>query len=267
MSAAKKWDDLGIRILSGLTVLVVGISAIWMGGWAVRLLAVISAGLMIWELARLTGPADGRPMVTPVALGALATGALAAVFWYHGAYWMAGLALPSLVGLLTPRRDRLVYAAYAFAVMIAAYAMVAFREGYGLTFTLWLVLVVIASDVMGYFGGRIIGGPKFWPRVSPKKTWSGTIAGWGGAAVVGILFAWRHEESLVLVLFSALTAFAAQMGDIAESAIKRRAGAKDSSALIPGHGGLLDRFDALIGAAVFVIVWGLCRLPLPNFGG
>jgi phosphatidate cytidylyltransferase len=127
-------------------------------------------------------------------------------------------------------------------------------------------MIVIASDVLGYFAGRIIGGPRFWPAVSPKKTWSGTVAGWAGAALVGLWFVAMAGQGPWLIAFSALTALAAQMGDIAESAIKRRAGVKDSSSLIPGHGGVLDRLDALIGAAVFVLAWGLAGLPVPAFG-
>jgi phosphatidate cytidylyltransferase len=93
---------------------------------------------------------------------------------------------------------------------------------------------VIASDVLGYFAGRILGGPKFWPRVSPKKTWSGTVAGWVGAAGVGLGSGPRGLGSAALVWVSPLVAFAGQMGDIAESAIKRRAGVKDSLEPDPG---------------------------------
>ena len=264
MSDPAKWGDLRLRVMSGLVVLLIGFAAIWAGGLGLWLLAVISAGMMIWELARLTAPK--RPQSAWV-LGVVAAGSLVPIFSEHGPYWLAMLAVPSLAGVLMPRRDRLIYAAYAFCVMLAAYAFVAFREGNGFGFVLWIVLVVIASDVMGYFGGRLIGGPKFWPRVSPKKTWSGTMAGWAGAAVVGLGAVIWAGQPLFVIGFSALTAFAAQMGDIAESAIKRRAGAKDSSQLIPGHGGLLDRFDGLIGAAVFVILWELADLPLPVFGG
>jgi phosphatidate cytidylyltransferase len=119
---------------------------------------------------------------------------------------------------------------------------------------IWLLALVIVSDVLGYFAGRILGGPKFWPRVSPKKTWSGTIAGWVGAAGVGLAFWAAGQGSAALVWVSPLVAFAGQMGDIAESAIKRRAGVKDSSSLIPGHGGLMDRFDALAFAAILAVL-------------
>ena len=126
---------------------------------------------------------------------------------------------------------------------------------FGIVVLVWVIGVVIASDVMGYFAGRVFGGPKFWPKVSPKKTWSGTVAGWGGAALLGWvlnakLLAGGLDLPISLVLFSVILAFAAQMGDIVESALKRKAGIKDSSSLIPGHGGVLDRFDGMIGAAL-----------------
>lgn len=264
MSRSEKWSDLRTRLVSGSIVLVVGLWAVWCGGLSLRLLAVAVAGLAIWELTRLTDPEPSR---RPVQIGVLAAGAMALVLYLHWPTWLLGLLLPSVLGQIGPRKDRIIYAVYAFAILMAVYGFVAFREGYGLPFTLWLVGVVIASDVMGYFGGRLIGGPKFWPRLSPKKTWSGTIAGWVGAGLVGLFFVLLYGQPYGLILFSALTAFAAQMGDIAESAIKRRAGVKDSSNLIPGHGGLLDRFDALIGAAVFVLIWGLVQLPLPVFEG
>jgi phosphatidate cytidylyltransferase len=108
--------------------------------------------------------------------------------------------------------------------------------------------------VAGYFAGRILGGPKFWPKVSPKKTWSGTIAGWVGAALVGLAFWAAGLGEAALIWVSPLVGFAGQMGDIAESAIKRRAGVKDSSNLIPGHGGLMDRFDALAFAAILAVI-------------
>jgi phosphatidate cytidylyltransferase len=147
--------------------------------------------------------------------------------------------------------------------MVAGYGLVEFREEAGTTGILWLVTVVVMSDVAGYFAGRMIGGPKFWPKVSPKKTWSGTVAGWIGAVLVGLGFVLAGMGGWALLVLSPLVAFAGLLGDGAESWIKRRAGVKDSSHLIPGHGGLLDRFDALIGATVLVMVLGLFFKTLP----
>lgn len=143
------------------------------------------------------------------------------------------------------------------AIMLAGYGLIDLRQTGGTTVILWLVAVVVASDVLGYFAGRMLGGPKFWEAVSPKKTWSGTVAGWIGAAVVGLVMVLAAGESWLLVPLSALVAFAGQMGDIAESWVKRRAGVKDASNLIPGHGGVLDRFDALIGALVVLLAMEL----------
>jgi phosphatidate cytidylyltransferase len=119
---------------------------------------------------------------------------------------------------------------------------------------LWLVLVVAVTDIGGYFAGRIIGGPKFWPRVSPKKTWSGTAAGWVGAGIVGWAFMATTGMGVALIGISVALSMASQMGDIAESAVKRNAGVKDSSALLPGHGGVWDRFDGMLGASLLLLV-------------
>ncbi|MFZ0100285.1 MAG: phosphatidate cytidylyltransferase [Gemmobacter sp.] len=190
------------------------------------------------------------------------------------ALWIGGWVFAALIVLavvamlwelwsmtLRQGRDGGIGLVYGLAILLAGAALIWLRgQPQGLTLTLWLLAVVIVSDIMGYFAGRLLGGPKFWPRISPKKTWSGTIAGWIGALVVG----WAFSGTLgsFLILFSPIVAFAGQMGDIAESAIKRRAGAKDSSQLIPGHGGVLDRFDAVIFAALIVAGAGVL-LPLP----
>ena len=133
---------------------------------------------------------------------------------------------------------------------------------------LWLVLIVVVTDIAGYFGGRLIGGPKFWPAVSPKKTWSGTISGWVGAAVMSALVAGLFLPGQLpltaFVLLAMVLSLASQLGDIGESALKRRAGIKDSSNLLPGHGGVLDRFDGMI--AVFALVLAIWAV-LPVFDG
>ncbi|MES2549277.1 MAG: phosphatidate cytidylyltransferase, partial [Pseudomonadota bacterium] len=169
--------------------------------------------------------------------------------------------------ILTPRRDRRLAGAYALAIMLAGYGLIDLRETGGGPMILWLVAVVVASDVLGYFAGRMLGGPKFWERVSPKKTWSGTVAGWIGAGLVGLVMVLAAGASWLLVPLSALVAFAGQLGDIAESWVKRRAGVKDASNLIPGHGGVLDRFDAMIGAVVAVLALGLLVPVQGLFGG
>ncbi len=147
---------------------------------------------------------------------------------------------------------RVTVALFALAIAAACMALVALNAALGRSVIVWLVGIVITSDVAGYFAGRMLGGPKFWPAISPKKTWSGTVAGWAGAAALGYGFYALGHGSAALIALSPIVAFAGQMGDIAESWLKRRAGIKDSSNLIPGHGGVMDRFDALVGAALLV---------------
>lgn len=262
MTAPARFQDLAVRMASGVVLAGVGAVALWAGGVWLLAFAALSVGIMTWEVAAMTAP---HRQAEALALAALAGGLLVAIVLRHDPVWVALLLVPAVIGTLRPRRDRKGYFAIAVTVMLAAYGMVAFRDAMGLAFVLWIVGVVAAVDLLGYFGGRLIGGPKFWPRVSPKKTWSGTIAGWAGAAVVGAGFAAAGLAPGWVIPFSALMGFAAQMGDIGESAVKRRAGVKDASNLIPGHGGLMDRFDGLSGAILFLLVWAQV-LALPRVG-
>ena len=172
-----------------------------------------------------------------------------------GIYLVSVLLTPCVLGAVYIDQRKALFFVFSAAIFLATYAMIYFRNIYGADWILWIILVIIASDTLGYLAGRAFGGPKFWPKVSPKKTWSGTIAGWIGAAVVGAIFAYYTNSGVALIVISALVAFAGQMGDIAESALKRKVGIKDSSDLIPGHGGLLDRFDAMLGATLVWACW------------
>lgn len=251
MNATSKFDDLAVRLSSAAVMAIVGLGAIWLGGvWFLALICIV-VGLMGWETARLTAPEDTS--------GAQLLGGIAGLAVLIASQLPYGLALvvlfvPGLYGAVRFQRDKVIFFAYCTMICLAGFSLFFLRDTHGVLWMLWLALVVIATDVFGYFGGRLIGGPKFWPRVSPKKTWSGTIAGWIAAAVVGLLFAAFNNAGFGLVIVSVLMSFASQMGDIAESAIKRRAGVKDSSALIPGHGGLLDRFDGMLGASVTLLL-------------
>lgn len=264
-TAPGTWDDLNTRIASALVLVALGLAAIWAGGiWFLVLCAAVAGG-MVWELARMTADADALPGPS-VAIG---LGAAAAILLAGGLahpLWQVALAAPSLALALTERRDRPLAAGYALALMVAVWGLAGLRGLGGIPAVLWLVLVVIASDVAGYFAGRRFGGPKFWPAISPKKTWSGTIAGWIGAAFVGLLFWAAGFGTAGVIWISVLVAFAGQTGDICESWIKRRAGIKDASNLIPGHGGLMDRFDALTGASLLLVVLSALHL-LPAVWG
>jgi phosphatidate cytidylyltransferase len=119
---------------------------------------------------------------------------------------------------------------------------------------LWLFAVVWGTDIAAYFGGRLIGGPRLWPSVSPGKTWAGAIAGALAGAVLGLLLAPWTNRLAALFWLGLAAAIVSELGDLFESALKRRFGVKDSSGLIPGHGGLMDRLDAFVAASVFAAV-------------
>ncbi len=261
---AGRWADLRTRILSAIVMIAVGAAEIWLGGTAFAALVVGLTAVMVWELAAMTAPARQR---TPVTIGIGAGAALMLALVLRSEVAVLFLMVPTLILILTPRRDRRLAGGYALAIMLAGYGLVDLREAGGSAAILWVVAVVVASDVLGYFVGRLVGGPKFWPAISPKKTWSGTVAGWIGAALVGVAFMLSAGASWLLVPVSAMVALAGQLGDIGESWVKRRCGVKDASNLIPGHGGVLDRFDAMIGAVAFVLVLGLFAPVTALFGG
>lgn len=239
-----RWQDLGPRVSSAIVMALIGAVAIFVGGWLFFALVCVCAGLMAWELTRMAAP--GRDDLAKL-FGVLTGGILAAAIAIRMPGEWVIFAILAGVFWSTAVKNRFFTAVYLFFILLACSALLHIRAE-DLMLTLWIVLVVVASDVLGYFVGRTVGGAKFWPAISPKKTWSGTIAGWAGAALVGVLFV--QSSPLFIIPVSILMAFAGQMGDIVESALKRRSGIKDSSNLIPGHGGLLDRFDALMGAAV-----------------
>lgn len=122
----------------------------------------------------------------------------------------------------------------------------------GLQAVLWLLATVWATDIFAYVAGRGLGGPRLAPRLSPRKTWSGALGGLAAAVVVGACTAWFFTggSAIGLAMAGGLLSVISQAGDLAESAVKRHVGVKDSGQLIPGHGGLLDRIDALMAAAV-----------------
>lgn len=251
MSVSERWSDLGARVASAVIMVAVGLGGMILGGHVFHILIATLCAGMIWELFGMLAPAR-RALAWQIAI-LCGVGVLASAYLPPMAVFPVYIAC-ALSGAGQVSRYKVLCGVFILVIMFASYEMMALRDGYGFIWLLWLVLVVIASDVAGYFAGRMIGGPKFWPRVSPKKTWSGTVAGWVVAGIVGAVFVATQGAAPVLILTSVIVGFAAQMGDIAESAIKRMVGVKDSSDLIPGHGGLLDRFDGMLGAGVFVLL-------------
>ncbi|WP_242652182.1 phosphatidate cytidylyltransferase [Limimaricola pyoseonensis] len=236
---------------SGAAMAVIGALAVMMGGLWFQMLTVFVTAVMVWELWMMIEP--GKP--TPgMLLAALCASVLSGQLSSHENWVLLLFLVAPLAGAMMLKRERLTFFGFALGIEVAGWGLVTFRAEYGFTWLLWLILVVTFTDVFGYVAGRALGGPKFWPKVSPKKTWSGTSAGWVAAGAVGLAFALLTSSPWHLIWISMLLSFASQMGDIAESALKRRMKVKDSSALIPGHGGLFDRFDAMLGASLFMLL-------------
>ncbi|WP_099823701.1 phosphatidate cytidylyltransferase [Oceaniglobus indicus] len=244
-----RWDDLVVRVASGAGVAVVGLICAWLGGLFFLALIVGVVAVIVWELTRMLDPKAPALVIAGFAGVAI----LAAELLPPG-FALPLLLAPAFLGFGQLSHRRATFAIFTTMILLAGFGLLIQRSDFGFTWLLWLVLVVATTDIAGYFAGRFIGGPKFWPRVSPKKTWSGTAAGWIGAGIVGALFAVIADAGWQLIGISVAISMASQLGDIAESAVKRRVGVKDSSSLLPGHGGLFDRFDGMLGAAVFLLL-------------
>ncbi|QFQ86868.1 phosphatidate cytidylyltransferase [Paracoccus kondratievae] len=264
-----KWADLWPRVLSGAALAVVGLVLLISTGIWIRFGAALVVGLMMWELARLTGwrhPEFHSPR-HPVLIGILSGLVMLAMLVLPGDWPLTLVLVPMIAGWHgTHEHERPAYLMFTLAIFGAGYALVVIREVMGLPTLAWIVGTVVLSDVLGYFVGRRIGGPRFWPAISPKKTWSGTVAGWLGAFVLALILMIVGQASWPVVILGPLLAVAGQFGDIAESWLKRRVGVKDSSDLIPGHGGFMDRFDAMSGSLLVALLLLIANL-LPVIGG
>ena len=251
MTASPKWDDLAVRLGSAAALAIVALLSMWIGGDVFHVFIAVACGMMVWETVRMIAPAARREAVI---LGVLAGVALMVAWLLPEGLALPLLFLPAFAGLgLMPTRRRY-YVPFTVLIVLAGWGLASLRDDFGFSWMLWLALVVVVTDVFGYFAGRTLGGPKFWPRVSPKKTWSGTVAGWIAAAFVGLAWMVAGEAGVEIIGISIALSMASQMGDIAESAMKRRMGVKDSSNVLPGHGGVFDRFDGMLGASMLLLV-------------
>jgi len=201
----------------------------------------------------------GGLLLRAVSAAVLAPLALAAL-WF-GFPWvdlMTAIAAPIVVSecvRLTPRRPvaRIVAIVYGLAALVAL-LWLRHQPVLGRETVLWLVVCVWATDIGAYFLGKLAGGAKLAPRISPGKTWSGLIGGvcWAAVASAAMGLVFGQGSTFMLAAIGVGLAIVAQMGDLLESAAKRSAGVKDSGHLIPGHGGLLDRIDGLVAVLVLV---------------
>jgi phosphatidate cytidylyltransferase len=258
--AAPGARNLQTRVIVALVLAPVAIAAVYVGGWFwTALVTLVSIGLYV-EWLTVVGEARRTSVVAAGVIMLAIAGLCLALDHTDASLVVLALGFAA-VAALTP--ERRVWAATGFGYATAAeLASVLVRRDpvEGWTALLLVLLVVWVTDIGGYFAGRGIGGPKLWPRVSPNKTWAGAIGGFAASLVVaaGFAVAGLGRTGPLLLLGSALSV-ASQLGDLFESAVKRRFGVKDSSHIIPGHGGLLDRLDGFVAAIVLAAVFGLLR--------
>ncbi|KFB10187.1 phosphatidate cytidylyltransferase [Nitratireductor basaltis] len=266
---AKPKSDLRVRALSALVMAVIVLFATFLGGVTYRLFAVLLALLVYYEWTGMkpTLPRDNRLIGWGALVASLAPLVIGLPDWVV----VIGIALASLlVGLHAMGSNVRFWNAYGVAyAALPALAIATLRNDTmdGLIIVLYLYAVVWATDIVAYFVGRAIGGPKLAPSISPGKTWSGAVGGTVGAAVAGVALIQVMGISGSALIFAAILAVAlsimSQAGDLFESALKRRTGVKDSGRLIPGHGGVMDRVDGLIAAALLLYA----ALALAGFAG
>jgi phosphatidate cytidylyltransferase len=257
-----------LRIASAVVLAPVVLALAYLGGWIFLVLCVLAAAGILWEWARLVAGRPDLRILLPGWAALLAALAFAGTDQSVSAViaLVAGAALAGILGFaLSAARDHDKRAFWAAGGVV--YAGIAFlgpvllrrQAELGLLAFLFVAAIVWMTDICAYAVGRRFGGPLLWPRVSPNKTWSGALGGLVGGITggVGVAYAGGIGRLAILGALALLLSVLAQAGDLLESAIKRRFGAKDTSRLIPGHGGLMDRLDGFVAVCLGALLIGL----------
>jgi phosphatidate cytidylyltransferase len=259
-----KWGDLGTRTASALILIPAVIACAWFGGIWFKGFVLLLSGLMAHEWAAMVHPKNLTQYVLHMGAAVCGTVLPDVVGVEIALLVILGLALVSgvMVSVARPAASKWSYFGI-FYVGFPALSFVLLRgdPDYGFVAILWIFLIVWSADTLAYFAGRIIGGPKLAPLISPKKTWAGLGGAVAGSALVSIIFAYVTQLNgiLALAILAACLALVEQAGDLFESSLKRFHGVKDASGLIPGHGGVIDRVDGLIAVAVAAALIGIFR--------
>jgi len=255
-------NNLALRVLSALVLAPLALLTAYLGGWPFALFWGAAALAVLWEWITLVVGPTYRLMYS-LCGGALA---IAGFLAWRGrptaAMLIVGLGALA-AAIFAPNERRLwvtIGIGYAGALLLTPIFLRA-DQTFGFLVIVLLFAIVWSTDILGYFAGRTFGGPKLLPTVSPKKTWSGAIAGTVGAMIVALLVADQFGlfNRLAILTIALILSVLAQIGDLFESWVKRQFGAKDSSQLIPGHGGVMDRLDGFWAAAVAGCLIGLLR--------
>jgi phosphatidate cytidylyltransferase len=258
--AAQDSRNLWQRVAAALVLAPLAIAAAYAGGWCWALLVTLATIGLYLEWLMVTCPDRGIGVTVAGSVALALAMPFLAVARVEGALVVLALGIIAVaVRAPKPRIWPVGGYLYAAAAQLASVA-VRIDEVAGLSALILVLLVVWGTDIGGYFAGRGIGGAKLWPRVSPKKTWAGAIGGFVASLVIAAGFAaFGYGKALPLLVLAAGLSIAAQFGDLFESAVKRHFGVKDSSHIIPGHGGLMDRLDGFVAAIVLAAIFGSLR--------
>jgi phosphatidate cytidylyltransferase len=252
--------NLLMRVVVAAVLIPLAVAIAYFGGWLWAALVTAAAIGLFVEWLSVVGLASAVALAIRGG-GALALGGICfAVGRIDAALVVLAIGLLSVTWTAPERRG---WAAAGFCYAAAAeIASVLLRldSVKGFAALMFVLVIVWVTDSGGYFAGRGIGGPKLWPSVSPKKTWAGAVGGFAASLAVACAFAaFDLGRTVPLLLAAAILSVASQLGDLFESAVKRRFGVKDSSHIIPGHGGLMDRLDGFVAAVVLAAIFGFLR--------
>jgi phosphatidate cytidylyltransferase len=243
-------SNLRLRMIASVAMIGIASIALYVGGLLFWLLAAVGAMLMLAEWADLHRATPREKQLSLFALF-VAISAMAPVAWGPGFFTLGLIAAAFFFVVIVTRRPQLSAGAFYVGLPVFALLLIRQQQGWvdGLLCAFWALALVWATDIGAYFAGRTIGGPKLAPAISPAKTWAGLAGGIVAAsALAAALHGW-FGLPLRLTLATPMLAVVAQIGDLFESALKRKAGVKDSGNLLPGHGGVLDRLDGLVPVA------------------
>jgi phosphatidate cytidylyltransferase len=259
-AAASDSRNLLMRIAVAAVLIPLAVAIAYAGGWLWAALVTLAAIGLFVEWLAIVGLAGARRVTVPGVAALAVAGLCFAISRLDAALIVLAAGFVAVVAIAPERRS---WAAagflYAAAAEIAS-VLVRLDPVKGFAALMFVLLIVWVTDSGGYFAGRGIGGPKLWPRVSPKKTWAGAVGGFAASMAVACGFAAFGLGRIgPLLLLSGALSVVSQLGDLFESAVKRRFGVKDSSHIIPGHGGLMDRLDGFVAAVVVAALFGLLR--------
>jgi phosphatidate cytidylyltransferase len=252
--------NLLMRVIAALVLAPIAISIAYTGGWLWTVLVTVAAIGLYLEWLAIVGAARQMRVVAPGVVGLALAGCCLAFGKFDASLVPLVLGLAG-VALFSPERRGWTTAGFGYAAAAqVASVLVRLDQFWGFVALILILLVVWVTDIGGYFAGRGIGGPKLWPRVSPRKTWAGAVGGFAASLVVAAGFAvFGLARTGPLLVLGAALSIVSQLGDLFESAVKRRFDVKDSSQIIPGHGGLLDRLDGFVAAVVLAAILGFLR--------